>query len=185
MCCGHFMGIYWMSIQHKRKMQVRWVGRCQNSLSNHTALSPPCPWKNRQQGLGCRQAAVVGTAAGIPGLGNSKVMWGSCGYGFSLPSCKTASHSFPWSWPIPTLPCFVKASAGFTVLYPLSQQLNRTQYGLRYGCYCLSQHRCAGRTILSPGKEEVNTVHLCAASQEDCNHTFLFLVLLHKNNCSL
>lgn len=49
-CCGHFVGIYWMSIQHKRKMQMQWAGRCQNSQSNPTILSPPCPWKNRQQG---------------------------------------------------------------------------------------------------------------------------------------
>lgn len=67
--------VYWMSIQHKRKMQVQWAGRCQNSLSN-----PHSPWKNRQQGLGCRQAAVVGTAAGIPSLKNCETVWGSCGF---------------------------------------------------------------------------------------------------------
>lgn len=77
--CNHFMGVSWMSTQHKRKMQVPWAGRCQNSLSNPAVLSPPCPWKKRKQGLGCRQAAVVGTTAGIPSLGSSKTVWGTCG----------------------------------------------------------------------------------------------------------
>lgn len=43
---------------------------------------------------------------------------------FLLPRCKIASHSFPWWWHTPTLPCFVKASVGFTVLYPLTPKLN-------------------------------------------------------------